>query len=103
MIYIVGFLPFSATVVSLTCTCYLYLFYCFLCFPCPTALRVCLSGCRSLSQLAELPETHQILRQTCRDFADKELAPIAAKLDKTHSYPAKQVHECTNAQEKYVD
>lgn len=59
----------------------------------PTALRVCLSSCRSLTQLAELPETHQILRQTCRDFADRELSPIAANLDKTHVYPAKQVHE----------
>ncbi|XP_032426359.1 short-chain specific acyl-CoA dehydrogenase, mitochondrial [Xiphophorus hellerii] len=53
----------------------------------------CLHGSRSLSQLAELPETHQLLRQTCRDFADRELAPIAAKLDKEHFYPAKQVKE----------
>uniref|UniRef100_A0A673ABC7 Short-chain specific acyl-CoA dehydrogenase, mitochondrial n=1 Tax=Sphaeramia orbicularis TaxID=375764 RepID=A0A673ABC7_9TELE len=51
------------------------------------------SVCRSLSALAELPEMHQILRQTCRDYADKELAPIAAKLDKEHSYPAKQIQE----------
>ncbi|XP_038590070.1 short-chain specific acyl-CoA dehydrogenase, mitochondrial [Micropterus salmoides] len=57
------------------------------------ALGLCLSGCRGLSQLAELPETHQILRQTCRDYADRELTPIAAKLDKEHSYPAKQVQE----------
>uniref|UniRef100_A0AAY4B5Z3 Short-chain specific acyl-CoA dehydrogenase, mitochondrial n=1 Tax=Denticeps clupeoides TaxID=299321 RepID=A0AAY4B5Z3_9TELE len=51
------------------------------------------SGKRCLSMLAELPETHQMLRQTCRDFAGRELAPIAAKLDKEHSYPAKQVRE----------
>ncbi|XP_041825232.1 short-chain specific acyl-CoA dehydrogenase, mitochondrial [Melanotaenia boesemani] len=57
------------------------------------ALGLCLSGCRSFSQLAELPETHQILRQTCRDYADRELIPIAAKLDKEHAYPAKQIHE----------
>ncbi|PWA26848.1 hypothetical protein CCH79_00001277, partial [Gambusia affinis] len=56
-------------------------------------LDVCLHGSRSLSQLAELPETHQLLRQTCRDFADRELAPIAAKLDKEHAYPAKQIKE----------
>lgn len=62
------------------------------CVFCLSALGLCLSGCRSLSQLAELPDTHQILRQTCRDYADRELAPIAAKLDKEHSYPAKQVH-----------
>ncbi|KAM4527206.1 short-chain specific acyl-CoA dehydrogenase, mitochondrial [Odontesthes bonariensis] len=57
------------------------------------ALGLCRGGCRSLTQLAELPETHQILRQTCRDYADRELSPIAAKLDKEHSYPAKQIHE----------
>uniref|UniRef100_A0A3B4X3J5 Short-chain specific acyl-CoA dehydrogenase, mitochondrial n=1 Tax=Seriola lalandi dorsalis TaxID=1841481 RepID=A0A3B4X3J5_SERLL len=57
------------------------------------ALGLCLSGCRSFSQLAELPETHQILRQTCRDFADRELIPIAAGLDKEHLYPAKQIQE----------
>uniref|UniRef100_A0A8C6U6V5 Short-chain specific acyl-CoA dehydrogenase, mitochondrial n=1 Tax=Neogobius melanostomus TaxID=47308 RepID=A0A8C6U6V5_9GOBI len=44
-----------------------------------------------LSQLAELPETHQILRQTCRDYADRELSPIAGRLDKEHSYPGKQI------------
>uniref|UniRef100_A0A3Q0RFX2 Short-chain specific acyl-CoA dehydrogenase, mitochondrial n=1 Tax=Amphilophus citrinellus TaxID=61819 RepID=A0A3Q0RFX2_AMPCI len=61
---------------------------------CPSsALSLCLSGCRSLYQLAELPETHQILRQTCRDYADRELTPIAAKLDKEHVYPAKQIQE----------
>ncbi|KAM8743544.1 short-chain specific acyl-CoA dehydrogenase, mitochondrial isoform 1-T1 [Acanthopagrus schlegelii] len=57
------------------------------------ALGLCLSGCRGLSQLAELPDTHQLLRQTCRDFADRELNPIAAKLDKEHVYPAKQIQE----------
>uniref|UniRef100_A0A3Q1HJN2 Short-chain specific acyl-CoA dehydrogenase, mitochondrial n=2 Tax=Anabas testudineus TaxID=64144 RepID=A0A3Q1HJN2_ANATE len=57
------------------------------------AVGLCLSGCRNLSQLAELPETHQILRQTCRDYADRELAPIAAKLDKEHLYPTKQIKE----------
>lgn len=58
-----------------------------------TALAMCLNSCRNLSQLAELPETHQILRQTCRDYADRELSPIAARLDKEHSYPAKQIQE----------
>lgn len=60
-------------------------------FFCPSALGLCLRSSRSLSQLAELPETHQILRQTCRDYADRELTPIAAKLDKEQVYPAKQV------------
>ncbi|XP_054612712.1 short-chain specific acyl-CoA dehydrogenase, mitochondrial [Dunckerocampus dactyliophorus] len=57
------------------------------------ALSLCLRGCRGVSQLAELPETHQILRQTCRDFADRELTPIAARLDKQQSYPAEQILE----------
>uniref|UniRef100_A0A3B4FV52 Short-chain specific acyl-CoA dehydrogenase, mitochondrial n=1 Tax=Pundamilia nyererei TaxID=303518 RepID=A0A3B4FV52_9CICH len=57
------------------------------------ALSSFFTGCRSLSQLAELPETHQILRQTCRDYADRELFPIAARLDKEHVYPAKQIQE----------
>uniref|UniRef100_A0A8C1S011 Short-chain specific acyl-CoA dehydrogenase, mitochondrial n=1 Tax=Cyprinus carpio TaxID=7962 RepID=A0A8C1S011_CYPCA len=46
-----------------------------------------------LHQLAELPELHQMMRQTCRDYAQKELAPIAAQLDKDHRFPAKQVQE----------
>ncbi|KAG9262939.1 short-chain specific acyl-CoA dehydrogenase, mitochondrial [Astyanax mexicanus] len=50
-------------------------------------------GARSLTQLAELPELHQMMRQTCRDYADRELAPIAAQLDKSHTFPAKQVCE----------
>ncbi|MBN3322760.1 ACADS protein, partial [Atractosteus spatula] len=48
-------------------------------------------GVRLLSQLAELPETHAMLRQTCRDFADRELAPLAAQLDREHRFPAEQV------------
>ncbi|KAM9095099.1 short-chain specific acyl-CoA dehydrogenase, mitochondrial [Sarcophilus harrisii] len=42
-------------------------------------------------QSAELPETHQMLRQTCQDFAEKELAPIAGQLDKEHCFPGAQV------------
>uniref|UniRef100_A0AC11ERZ9 Acyl-CoA dehydrogenase short chain n=1 Tax=Ovis aries TaxID=9940 RepID=A0AC11ERZ9_SHEEP len=42
-------------------------------------------------QSVELPETHQMLRQTCRDFAEKELFPIAAQVDKEHRFPAAQV------------
>uniref|UniRef100_H2VEL4 Short-chain specific acyl-CoA dehydrogenase, mitochondrial n=1 Tax=Takifugu rubripes TaxID=31033 RepID=H2VEL4_TAKRU len=57
------------------------------------ALHLCLRSCRGLSQLAELPEMHQILRQTCRDYAERELTPIAAKLDKEHVYPTKQIQE----------
>ena len=51
----------------------------------------CMEKRRSISNLAKLPETHEMLRQTCRDFADKELAPIAASLDKEHRFPLEQV------------
>ncbi|XP_071480051.1 short-chain specific acyl-CoA dehydrogenase, mitochondrial-like [Diadema antillarum] len=45
----------------------------------------------SLSTLATLPEEHEMLRKTCRDYADRELAPNAAEWDKNHIYPAEQV------------
>ncbi|XP_063171622.1 short-chain specific acyl-CoA dehydrogenase, mitochondrial [Candoia aspera] len=40
---------------------------------------------------AELPETHRMLRETCREFAAKELAPVAARLDREHRFPAEQI------------
>lgn len=46
---------------------------------------------RHVSNLAKLPETHEMLRKTCRDFADNELVPIAASLDKDHKFPLEQV------------
>ncbi|XP_078451568.1 short-chain specific acyl-CoA dehydrogenase, mitochondrial isoform X1 [Lampetra fluviatilis] len=45
----------------------------------------------SAFQIAELPETHQMLRQTCRDFADRELTPVASRLDREHSFPGEQI------------
>ncbi|XP_020618364.1 short-chain specific acyl-CoA dehydrogenase, mitochondrial-like isoform X1 [Orbicella faveolata] len=48
---------------------------------------------RHVSNLAKLPETHEMLRKTCRDFADNELVPIAASLDKEHKYPGEQVKQ----------
>ena len=44
-----------------------------------------------VASLARLPETHEMLRKTCRDFADNELIPIAGNLDKDHRYPTEQV------------
>jgi hypothetical protein len=41
--------------------------------------------------LASLPETHKMLQKTCRDFAEGELKPIAAKLDREHLFPEEQV------------
>ena len=39
----------------------------------------------------ELNETHRMLRKTCRDFAEKELKPVAALLDQKHQYPAEPI------------
>jgi len=39
----------------------------------------------------ELSETHLMLRETCRSFAEKELKPVAAALDREHRFPAEQV------------
>ena len=48
---------------------------------------------RNLSSLASLPESHEMLRQTCRDFAEGVLKPIAHKIDKEHLFPTDQVWE----------
>jgi len=39
-----------------------------------------------------LSETHLMLQKTCRDFANKELAPKAAYYDKEHVYPKEAVN-----------
>lgn len=44
-------------------------------------------------QSAELPDTHRMLRDTCREFAEKELQPIAAQLDREHRFPQDQVRQ----------
>lgn len=38
-----------------------------------------------------LSDTHQMLRETVRDFADKELVPIAGALDKEHRFPRDEI------------
>ena len=53
--------------------------------------RLNVKNVRASSYLSGLPETHEMLRQTCRDFADNELAPIAGKLDSELLYPREQV------------
>ncbi|KAK2143150.1 hypothetical protein LSH36_873g00013 [Paralvinella palmiformis] len=45
----------------------------------------------TITALASLPDTHQMLRQTLKDWSDKELKPIAGKLDKTAMYPKEQI------------
>lgn len=56
-----------------------------------TVKPICLRRLHTVYQMAELPETHQLLRDTCRAFAEKELAPVAAQLDREHKFPAEQV------------
>ncbi|KAL7303042.1 hypothetical protein TKK_0004260 [Trichogramma kaykai] len=51
--------------------------------------KVC--GRRHIASLSALSETHQMLYKTCRDFAEGELKPIAAKVDREHLYPAEQI------------
>lgn len=46
---------------------------------------------RGIASLSSLPETHQMLQKTCRDFAEAELKPNAAKFDKEHVYPKDQI------------
>jgi butyryl-CoA dehydrogenase len=41
----------------------------------------------------DLTEEQRLLRDTCRDFADKELRPYAKKWDREHSYPAEAVRK----------
>lgn len=38
-----------------------------------------------------LSEEHIMLRDTCRDFVDAQLKPVAAELDREHRYPAEQI------------
>ena len=57
---------------------------------CLTASRRCASlmGWRASSSssnvatFTDLPETHTMLKDTCRQFAEQELWPIAGKIDK---------------------
>ena len=51
--------------------------------------------CRQMSGLTftELPETHQMLKDTCRQFAEAELWPIAGKIDKTGEFPEEVVQK----------
>jgi alkylation response protein AidB-like acyl-CoA dehydrogenase len=35
----------------------------------------------------DLPDDHRLLRDTVRDFAEQEVAPVAEELDRTHSFP----------------
>lgn len=49
------------------------------------------SAARTYLTYAALPETHRMIRDSCRDFANKELKPVAAETDRKHQFPAEQV------------
>src|SRR6478672_8623743 len=35
----------------------------------------------------DLPDEHELIRRTVRDFAEAEVAPVAEELDRTKSFP----------------
>ncbi|KAK6192418.1 hypothetical protein SNE40_003887 [Patella caerulea] len=62
----------------------------------PSAIRSLLQrstkiGCRHVCSSADLPETHQLLKETCAGFANNELIPTAGQNDKDHRYPVEHV------------
>ncbi|XP_026489065.2 short-chain specific acyl-CoA dehydrogenase, mitochondrial [Vanessa tameamea] len=57
--------------------------YCYV----PSTLR----SSRCIASLSALPETYQMLYKTCRDFAEQELKPNAAKYDRDHLYPKEAI------------
>lgn len=48
---------------------------------------------QNVATFTDLPEEHQMLKDTCRQFAEAELWPIAGEIDKTCRYPEDQVHK----------
>eukprot|EP00730_Choanoeca_flexa_P010030 TRINITY_DN14879_c0_g1_i1.p1 TRINITY_DN14879_c0_g1~~TRINITY_DN14879_c0_g1_i1.p1 ORF type:complete len:412 (+),score=85.91 TRINITY_DN14879_c0_g1_i1:31-1266(+) len=56
-------------------------------------LSICLKASRSVAHVAQLPEEHQMLKQTCRAFADEILAPQAGDWDKNHTFPKEAVDQ----------
>ncbi|XP_066250524.1 short-chain specific acyl-CoA dehydrogenase, mitochondrial-like [Euwallacea similis] len=50
------------------------------------------NGRKSFS-LHRLSDQHLLLQKTCRDFAEKELKPIASQLDKESKFPAQQIEK----------
>jgi len=48
---------------------------------------------QNVATFTDLPEIHQMLKDTCRQFAEAELWPIAGEIDKTCRYPEQQIHK----------
>ena len=52
-----------------------------------------LLGRRAYSNWPLFGEEHAAISEMCRNFAENELAPIAAEVDKKHMFPAEQVRK----------
>nr|XP_042911848.1 short-chain specific acyl-CoA dehydrogenase, mitochondrial-like [Parasteatoda tepidariorum] len=48
-------------------------------------------GIRSISNAYLLSDTHKMLQKTSREFAEKELQPVAAMIDEKKIFPKDQV------------
>lgn len=59
--------------------------------PEPMTPAAAASAALESATFVDLPETLQMLKETCRQFAESELWPIAGKIDKACEYPAEQV------------
>jgi len=46
-----------------------------------------------VASFTDLPEIHQMLKDTCRQFAEAELWPIAGAIDKSGEYPESQIQK----------
>eukprot|EP00816_Leptocylindrus_hargravesii_P012802 CAMPEP_0196825878 /NCGR_PEP_ID=MMETSP1362-20130617/93311_1 /TAXON_ID=163516 /ORGANISM="Leptocylindrus danicus, Strain CCMP1856" /LENGTH=412 /DNA_ID=CAMNT_0042206381 /DNA_START=5 /DNA_END=1243 /DNA_ORIENTATION=- len=49
------------------------------------------NAARSVTSHCDLPETHSMIYEMCRKFANEELAPNAGEWDKKHEYPAQAI------------
>ena len=46
---------------------------------------------RTISLLSSLPSDYAMIRDTCKSYAEKELAPYASKWDATHTFPTSAI------------
>ena len=53
--------------------------------------RGCSNSRRQYTNLALLSDEHRMMRETCRDFANNELVPIAGVTDKEHKFPSEAI------------
>ena len=61
------------------------------------------SSTASYTTHASLPEEHRMIYETCRKFADEELAPNASEWDKKHTFPLKAVTKLVSRGQSPLD